>query len=195
MTDEEMKNGPCRAAVEADAGTFAQEELEQIYHRHYELVFRAAYRITGSVMDAEDVLQTVFLRLARRGVNEQSIERIESYLYRAAVNTALDVMGRRQRDGLPLDSLNSVPAPAHSANPDRAFSGVEIRQWLRAAIARLSPTAAEMFVLRYFEGKENPEIARMLETTAPTVAVTLHRTRERLFEDFRVHMGGQDEAE
>jgi hypothetical protein len=42
-----------------------------------------------------------------------------------------------------------------------------------------------MFVLRYFEDKDNPEIARMLKTSAATVAVTLHRTRWRLAATFR----------
>jgi DNA-directed RNA polymerase specialized sigma24 family protein len=41
------------------------DELERAFRAHHPLVFRTAYRITGNVADAEDVLQTVFLRLAR----------------------------------------------------------------------------------------------------------------------------------
>ena len=43
----------------------AAHRLEQIYLEHKDLVFRAAYRVTGNLSDAEDVLQTVFLRLVR----------------------------------------------------------------------------------------------------------------------------------
>jgi len=58
-------------------------------------------------------------------------------------------------------------------------------------VARLSPRAAEIFSLRFFEGLDNVEIARTLDTTQATVAVTLHRTRERLFAEYRAFMGTQ----
>ena len=47
-------------------------------------------------------------------------------------------------------------------------------------MAQLHPVAAEMFVPRYFEEYDNAEVARMMETSEGTVAVTLHRTRARL---------------
>jgi DNA-directed RNA polymerase specialized sigma24 family protein len=50
--------------------------------------------------------------------------------------------------------------------------------------------AAEAFVLRFFEGKKNTEIAGILGTTASSVAVTLHRTRERLEREYRAELGG-----
>jgi RNA polymerase sigma factor (sigma-70 family) len=56
---------------------------------------------------------------------------------------------------------------------------------VRAALAALPERAAEMFVLRYFDGYGNREIARMLDTSWSTVAVTLHRTRARLQKDLK----------
>jgi DNA-directed RNA polymerase specialized sigma24 family protein len=47
-----------------------------------------------------------------------------------------------------------------------------------------------MFVLRFFEGKDNPEIARLMNTTPGTVAVTLSRTRDRLEKEYRSFVGG-----
>ena len=55
-----------------------------------------------------------------------------------------------------------------------------MRDALRSAVAQLHATAAEMFVLRYFEGYDNAEVAKMMDTSEGTVAVTLHRTRARL---------------
>jgi len=153
-------------------------------------VFRAAYRVTGDVSDAEDVLQTVFLRLARRPPEADGVRGLESYLYRSAVNTALDVLRSRSRKSyVPLDESSPVAA-ASVGGPDRALASAEIRAWLRRAITRLSPRSAEILVLRFFEGMDNPEIARVLETTPATVAVTLHRTRERLHREFQAEMGG-----
>src|SRR4029077_15447025 len=62
------------------------DELEQSFREHHGLVFRTAYRITGNAGDAEDVLQTVFLRLLRRGPNSEALDNPESYLRRAAIN-------------------------------------------------------------------------------------------------------------
>ncbi len=111
---------------------------------------------------------------------------------RSAVNAALDLM--RARDSARADSIDAVaparmtdPAPA----PDRAAASGETRRWLRRAIGRLSPRAAEMFTLRFFEEVDNKDIARMLGTSQTTVAVTLHRTRERLEQEFRSYMGGK----
>src|SRR3954451_7209443 len=43
------------------------EDIERAFRAHHDRVFRAAYRVTGNISDAEDVLQTVFLRLLRHG--------------------------------------------------------------------------------------------------------------------------------
>jgi RNA polymerase sigma-70 factor (ECF subfamily) len=150
-------------------------------------VFRAAYRVTGNASDAEDVLQTVFLRLMRRPAGEPGPDNMESYLHRAAVNAALDIIRSRASSTLPLatDNLPSDPSPS----PERRQAAQEIRSWLRRAVAALHPTAAEMFALRYFEELDNSEVARRLGTTDRTVAVTLHRARERLRTELGEYLG------
>jgi len=104
---------------------------------------------------------------------------------------ALDLVRSRQNiRSIPLDELEPVLAdPAHR-RPDRVHGSGEIREWLRGAMARLNPRIAQMFVLRFFEGKENLEIARLLNTTPGTVAVTLSRTRDRLEKEYRAYLGG-----
>ena len=165
--------------------------LERIFREHHALVFRAAYRVTGNANDAEDVLQTVFLRLLKRDPDADPVGNMGSFLHRSAVNAALDLMRSRQNiRNIPLDELEPVLAePAHRG-PDRAHAAGEIREWLRGALARLNPRIAEMFTLRFFEGKDNPEIARLLNTTPGTVAVTLSRTRDRLQKEFQAYLGG-----
>ena len=63
-----------------------------LYQRHYGAVFRAALRVTGNPADAEDVLQTVFLRVLARGADDALPA---AYFRRAAVNAAVDVLRRR----------------------------------------------------------------------------------------------------
>lgn len=148
--------------------------IESVFREHHQRVFRAAYRITGNATDAEDVLQSVFLRLLGRRPDAAPVINLACYLHRAAVNAALDLVRIRQ---------HSLDLPADYAGPAPRRDPRESRLLLRQAIARLSPKAAEIFVLRYFEGYDNPEIAQMLGLSVSDVAVTLHRSRARLKEE------------
>jgi RNA polymerase sigma-70 factor, ECF subfamily len=166
-------------------------DLEAVFREHHAMVFRAAYRVTGNASDAEDVLQTVFMRLLKRDPDAEPVGNIASFLHRSAVNAALDLVRSRQKiRNIPLDELEPVLAEPAYRSPDRAHSSGEAREWLRGALSRLNPRIAAMFTLRFFEGKDNPEIARLLNTTAGTVAVTLSRTRDRLEKEYRAYMGG-----
>jgi RNA polymerase sigma-70 factor, ECF subfamily len=173
------------AAIETIMVTQAAAELEEVFRAHQACVLKAAYRVTGSMADAEDVAQSVFLRLARGTVDHSRISNLQSYLHRSAVNAALDLIrSRGHREVVPVevaDELHSNP----SLSPERAHSSMEIKNWLRGELAKLSPRTAEMFTLRYIEGLDNPEIARLMNTSQAVVAVTLHRARARLKKSLR----------
>jgi RNA polymerase sigma-70 factor (ECF subfamily) len=159
------------------------DEVERLFRAHHGLVFRTAYRITGNATDAEDVLQTVFLRLIGRDGSARPLENCESYLRRAAINAALDVLrARRTAETLPMEDSQADPS-----QPDRR----ELRDCLRRSLASLSPEAAQVFALRFFEGHSNPEIARMLGVSQVRVAVTVHRARRQLQKAVRSYMGGK----
>ena len=73
----------------------------------------------------------------------------------------------------------------HEPGPEQKREAAAIRDRLRQALAALNPRAAEIFVLRYFDGYGNREIARLLNTSWSTVAVTLHRTRAKLQKELK----------
>ena len=162
-------------------GTPIDERIGRFFEVHSQSVYRAAYRITGNSADAEDVLQTVFLRLARRGTDELRDE-AGGYLHRSAVNAALDVVRSRNRAGwVPLESNGEGTELASDApDPERESRSRQLRAHLRLALSRLSPRAAEAFALRYVEGLGNLELADLLGISQGVVAVLLHRTRARL---------------
>jgi len=156
--------------------------LEEIFLDHKDLVFRAAYRITGNLGDAEDVLQTVFLRLARQETLS-GIDNLPAYLRRSAVNASLDLL-RRRKESRTL-SLDDDENHVQVGSINTVQPAAEIRDWLRQALARLNSRWAEMFVLRFIEDYSNREIAGMMNTSPAVVAVVLHRTRAQLKKDFR----------
>ena len=160
-------------------------DLERIFQEHHERVLRAAFRVTGNVEDAQDVLQTVFLRLIRRKKGAAHLsDSPGSYLHRAAVNAGLDlVRSRKAARSTPLEVVEPMLAGAEEHAPDRLQYGAEIRERIRVALGKMSAKAAEIFVLRYFEGYGNHEIAKMLGTSRSTINVILHRTRHKLREE------------
>ena len=161
-------------------------DLEQMFQDHHGLVFRTAYRITGNAADAEDVLQTVFLRMLRRDQAARALERQESYFRRAAINVALDVVrsGKDARN-VPIEDVPPGDLPAGKQQPETR----ELRESLRSALARLNPREAEIFAMRFFEDLSNQEIARILGISQIHVAVILHRTRGRLQKELRSYLG------
>lgn len=162
------------------------DELERAFRVHHSLVFRTAYRITGNALDAEDVLQTVFLRLLRRSRNAEPLENMESYLRRSAINAALDVIRARQSDHtVPLPEEPSGLMPSTPAQAD--VSG--LRQALSRAMAHLKPRPAEIFALRFLEGLSNREIAHTLGISQVLVGVIVHRTRQQLRKELRPYLG------
>jgi RNA polymerase sigma-70 factor, ECF subfamily len=169
----------------------SMSELESLFRRHHERVFRAAYRITGSIVDAEDVLQTVFLRLSRRRDDVNLEPNPSSYLHRAAVNASLDLIRQRGRtQSIPLDDIAPGLAANHKLNPESLRADRELREVIRRAITRLGERSAEMFVLKYFEGYENKEIAEIMGTSPLVVGVLLHRARARVKKDLADFLEG-----
>ena len=143
-----------------------------LYERHYEAVFRAALRVTGRPADAEDVLQTVFVRLLSGSEHDEAARRPAAYFRRAAVNAAVDLLRRR---AVRAETAYDDTAP-HAA----VESALLLKEQLRRAIATLEREDATLFLLRYVEGLSNQELADVFQLEKNNVAVRLHRIRLRL---------------
>lgn len=169
-------------------------ELEVLFRNYHKAIFRIAYRITGNQSDAEDVLQTVFLRLApnRRDLSPNP----EGYLKRAAVNASLDLLRSRTRTNfVALEVIDfDQSSQLSAANPENDLEDIELRELIRQAIAKLEGRAATAFALRYFEGYDNHRIAQILGTSQMVVAVTLHRARTRLRKEIGSYLEKHNEA-
>jgi RNA polymerase sigma factor (sigma-70 family) len=156
-----------------------QEQLSRLFGEHHRRVLKAAYRITGNLADAEDIAQAVFLRLAR-GEGEL-VANVGSYLYRAAINGALDLLRRRKSAPAdPLEAASGVASVSRGSSPESEMARRDLGESLRVAISELPERAAEMFTLRYIEDLGNGEIARLMGTSQAVVAVTLFNARAKL---------------
>src|SRR5262245_45578106 len=120
-------------SVPSMAGDPFPEDFEALFREHYVLVYRTAYGVTGRVEDAEDVVQSGFLRLLKRDTSRDYLKNPKGYLYRAAVNLSLTVVQARRRRALTEageELAVSVPVRASSRTED-------LHQKLYDAIAQL----------------------------------------------------------
>ena len=156
--------------------TTIPEEFERLYREHATFVYRTALHITRNAEEAEDILQTIFLRLLRRESSPDLEKLPRAYLYRAAVNAALDAIESRRNRSKSAD-VGEIEAILHS--PDSSAKET-LHQQLHKAIAELNPATAEILILRYMHNYSDAAIAKMLGKSRGVVAVTLYRARARL---------------
>jgi RNA polymerase sigma-70 factor, ECF subfamily len=147
-------------------------EFAELYESHYAAVYRTALRITGNPADAEDAMQTVFLRILNRADGLEYSRMPEAYFRRAAANAAVDLLRRRVTHA--EIQLEDAPSPI--------TMGTEtlLKERLRRAIATLEQNDALIFLLRHVEGLTNGELAEMFGQDKNNIAVRLYRIRQTL---------------
>lgn len=171
-------------------------ELGDLFNDHHKGIFRVAYRITGNQGDAEDVLQTIFVRLTRGWSERDLSPNPRAFLYRAAINASLDIVRLRKRaNSVPLELVDLDKTAVSEPSPADALADTELSDLIRQAVAKLEGRSAAAFALRYFEGYDNRQIAEVLGTSQMVVAVTLHRARTRLRKEIGNYLEKHHEAQ
>ncbi|MGH9240221.1 MAG: RNA polymerase sigma factor [Vicinamibacterales bacterium] len=169
VMDEE---NPAQAGLHGRLGV---PDLEDVFRQHASLVYRTARALTGSAEEAEDIVQTVFLRLLR-GDATALRKNPKGYLYRAAVNLSLDVLRARRRRPFIRDV-----GDLEASTPAAPGFGTHAYHQLDDALAQLDPRSVEILTLRYVHGYNDADIARMLGVSRGAMAGRLFRLRRRLY--------------
>src|SRR5690349_24859104 len=131
-----MKENPVQAALKPLRIVKNQPagELETLFQTHHGRVFRTAQRITGSAADAEDVLQTVFLRLIKGQETYDLSRNPEAYLSRAAINASLDLLRSRTRSkAVALDESEVDSIAGTFESPETVHADRELQELVRQA--------------------------------------------------------------
>jgi RNA polymerase sigma-70 factor (ECF subfamily) len=158
-------------------------QFETIFKAHAQLMYRTAYGVLGTHHDAEDVVQTIFLKLIRQEFPPDLERNPEAYLYRAAVNASLSTIRNRRHEVL-VESWQEFETPAPIDSDDH-----EQHRRLYEAIAELKPEAAQIVILRYMHNKSDAEIARLFGVSRGSIALKLFRSRMKLRKLLRETLG------
>lgn len=154
--------------------------------RHSQSVFRVAFRITENEADADEVVQETFLRGYRKLRDFDARSSFGTWIYRIAMNCALDVLNKRKRQTeVPIteeydSELPGVEVADCAAGPDRILLSQEIATRRRAAMERLTPTERVAFVMRHMENRSTNEIAGALGIAPNSAKNTVFRAVQKL---------------
>lgn len=152
-----------------------QTDVAQLAAEHQATVYRAAYRLCGSAVDAEDLTQQTFLAAYRSREQLRDPAAARGWLSAILRSCFLKSL-RKRRPATVADEefdWNGIPGPAPeptSVDPER----------LQTALDGLSPESRVMLVLYYFENQSYREIATALELPIGTVMSRLSRAKEQL---------------
>ncbi len=167
---------------DGDADAFAQ-----LVKRHERRVFGLLLRMLGSREEAEDAAQDTFLNLHRHGHRFRREARFSTFVYRVAVNAALNrrrTLGRRRAhmEALALQQAVGEATPQGPVGPEQVTAGDEIRQRVQREILALPKNLRAPIILYDLEGLAYSEIADVLQVAEGTVKSRIHRARRALRE-------------
>ena len=155
-----------------------REAFTTLVVRYQRAVYNAAFWILRKHEDANDISQTVFLKVAERAADYDPRYKFFSWIYRIAVNESLNLQ-RRHRHEDELDDDVEV-AGDESAGPERQASAAELSRDLRRAMMSLATSDRLVLTLRHFSECSYEDMALILEIDEKTVKSRLFEARRRL---------------
>ncbi|MGA5520724.1 SigE family RNA polymerase sigma factor [Streptomyces pseudogriseolus] len=173
------ETGERRSVSEAEFTAYVQERRASLY--------ATAYHLTGDRFEAEDLLQSALFSTYRAWDRISDKAAVGGYLRRTMTNLHISAWRRRKLNEYPTEEL-----PETAGDTD-AMRGTELRAVLWQALARLPELQRTMLVLRYYEGRTDPEIADILNISVGTVKSSIWRSLRRLREDEILSFGRDEE--
>ncbi|MFJ5549521.1 SigE family RNA polymerase sigma factor [Streptomyces sp. NPDC093225] len=168
------------ATAEAEFTAYVRERRAALY--------ATAYHLTGDRYEAEDLLQSALFSTYRAWDRITDKAAVGGYLRRTMTNLHISAWRRRKLNEYPTEEL-----PETVGETD-AMRGTELRAVLWQALAKLPEPQRTMLVLRYYEGRTDPEIAEILDISVGTVKSSIWRSLRRLRDDESLSFG-ESEAE
>jgi RNA polymerase sigma-70 factor (sigma-E family) len=154
-----------------------EEEFSAYVRERRASLYATAYHLTGDRFAAEDLLQSALFSTYRAWDRITDKAAVGGYMRRTMTNLHISAWRRRKVNEYPTEEM-----PETVGDTD-AMGGTELRAVLWQALAKLPENQRTMLVLRYYEGRTDPEIADVLNISVGTVKSSIWRALRRLRED------------
>lgn len=157
-----------KEACAGDARAF-----EALVNRHYDTMFRMAFKWCGNRTDAEDITQNACIKLARAIQSYQHKAAFTTWLYRLVINTAIDMKRSEKRHDHAQSEMDEMQGS------DNQESALHARQVL-AQIATLPEKEKTALLLVHGENMSHAEAAYVMDVKESTVSWYIHEARKKL---------------
>jgi RNA polymerase sigma-70 factor (ECF subfamily) len=165
----------------------------ELVRTHSQGVLNVVYRMCGNSDLAEDAAQEAFIQAWLRLSSYKEKTSFRSWLYRIAVNAAIDML-RKEKRILP-SSVDDLNLRDSRPNPEAILASSERAELIREAVITLPNASRAVLVLREYEGLSYQEIAESLEIPMGTVMSRLSYARKLLKEKLETHLFSYAEVE
>jgi len=161
-----------------------KDAFNELYSRYGRLVFNFAYKLTGTIVEAEEVTQEVFEKIWRKRNTYIIDKKITTWMLQICKNAAIDLLRRRKRTS-PIDEYQLDFLVDDTINLDDEVELKSTRKTLMEAISNLPDEQREIIRLMYFDGLTQQEIADSLEIPLGTVKSRLKLAMSKLKNRFK----------
>jgi RNA polymerase sigma-70 factor (ECF subfamily) len=178
---------------QSSSGADFDEAYRQIFALYQDRVYNTCFRVTGNANDALDAAQETMVIIARRISGFAFRSKFSSWVYRIAINAAIDIRRKRMdapRSGVATivgvvdgtEMMQQAADETPQAEPHQQLVANENQQLIQSALSDMNSKFAAILVLRYIEGLSYDEIADAQECTLGTVKSRLNRAHHSLRE-------------
>lgn len=164
-----------------------REGFAVLVRQYSEPLYWKVRRIVLNHEDANDVLQNAFLKIWNNLDTFQGKSALSTWLYRIAINEALDFVRRQKNVNSATVSTEDEPGVAARLMGDDYFDGDEAQARLQEAVARLPEVQRTVFTLKYFDELKYSEISKILDTSEGALKASYHLAVKNITE--YLHLG------
>lgn len=164
-----------------------REGFAVLVRQYSEPLYWKVRRIVLNHEDANDVLQNAFLKIWNNLDTFQGKSALSTWLYRIAINEALDFVRRQKNVNSATVSTEDEPGVAARLMGDDYFDGDEAQARLQEAVARLPEVQRTVFILKYFDELKYSEISKILDTSEGALKASYHLAVKKITE--YLHLG------
>ena len=164
-----------------------REGFAVLVRQYSEPLYWKVRRIMLNHEDANDVLQNAFLKIWNNLDTFQGKSALSTWLYRIAINEALDFVRRQKNVNSATVSTEDEPGVAARLMGDDYFDGDEAQARLQEAVARLPEVQRTVFTLKYFDELKYSEISKILDTSEGALKASYHLAVKKITE--YLHLG------
>ena len=164
-----------------------REGFAVLVRQYSEPLYWKVRRIVLNHEDANDVLQNAFLNIWNNLDTFQGKSALSTWLYRIAINEALDFVRRQKNVNSATVSTEDEPGVAARLMGDDYFDGDEAQARLQEAVARLPEVQRTVFTLKYFDELKYSEISKILDTSEGALKASYHLAVKKITE--YLHLG------